>query len=61
MATEQQVAEALEMVECARINLVNMVKMMPALAHHPLLPLVTMQLDDAVEALEGGATQEGEG
>lgn len=48
---ENAVARGLEMVRCAEINLENMVAMMPALAGHPLLPVVRQQLADAIEAL----------
>jgi hypothetical protein len=43
---------ALESAECAKINLENMVKMMPTLALHPLLPVVRIQIDECVKALE---------
>lgn len=41
----------LESVRCAYINLNNMVKMMPVLGRHPLLPMVKMQLRTTIEAL----------
>jgi hypothetical protein len=43
--------QALESARCAYINLNNMVKLMPALRSHPLLPMVKMQLGDAIKAL----------
>lgn len=44
--------QALEMARCAKINLKNMVDMMPVLASHPLLPLVNMQIDECIVALD---------
>jgi len=45
-------ATATEMARCAKINIENMVKMMPILATHPLLPIVRIQIDECVEELE---------
>lgn len=44
--------QALEMARCVEINIDNMVRMMPALAAHPLLPIVKKQLRECIEALE---------
>lgn len=44
--------KALEMAECVKINLENMVKMMPALKMHPLLPLVQDQLAECIKLLD---------
>jgi hypothetical protein len=48
---------ALEFMRCAYVSLNNMVKMMPVLSRHPLLPIMRGQLRSAIEALdpEGGA------
>ena len=43
---------AWELVKSAEINLENMVKLMPALGQHPLLPLVKAQLAEALKAIE---------
>ncbi len=43
---------ALELAECAKINLQNMVKMMPVLKAHPLLPLVEEQIQRCIDELE---------
>jgi hypothetical protein len=43
---------ALELAECAKINLQNMVKMMPVLRQHPLLPMVEAQLQECIDELE---------
>lgn len=43
---------ALNLAECAKVNLENMVKMMPVLATHPLLPVVRLQIDEVIKALE---------
>ncbi len=43
---------ALELAECAKINLQNMVKMMPVLRQHPLLPMVESQLQGCIDELE---------
>jgi len=48
------VHQALEMARCAKINLENMVEMMPVLASHPLLPVVNMQIDECIAALDDG-------
>ena len=45
------IEQALEMAHSARINLDNMVKMMPVLGQHPLLPLVEAQLDECIKEL----------
>ena len=44
--------DALEAARNAGINLENMVKMMPALATHPLLPLVRAQIAECIKLLE---------
>lgn len=44
---------ALEPAQCAYVNLNNMVKMMPMLGRHPLLPMVKAQLRAAIEHLGG--------
>jgi len=40
------------MAECAKINLENMVKMMPLMAAHPLLPIVKLQIDECIKELK---------
>ncbi len=44
--------QALEMARCVKANLENMVKMMPVLASHPLLPIVNIQIDKCIAALD---------
>lgn len=46
------ISTALEMARCAEINLENMVKIMPVLASHPLLPMVKMQIGECIKELE---------
>lgn len=46
------IEKALELAQCAQINLNNMVTMMPALRAHPLLPIVEEQLKECVDELE---------
>lgn len=52
MDIESAVEQAYEAIASAKINLDNMVKMMPALAAHPLLPLVKEQVQAAMDALD---------
>ena len=44
--------DLIELAECVKINLANMVKMMPALKSHPLLPVGEEQIKSLIEALE---------
>lgn len=44
--------QALEMARCVDINIDNMIRMMPVLAAHPLLPVVKFQIRECIEALE---------
>ena len=44
--------DALEAARNAEINLNNMVKMMPVLSQHPLLPLVKEQIQTCIKELE---------
>lgn len=46
--------QALEMARCTYINLNNMVKMMPIMKTHPLLPMVKRQLQECIKELGGG-------
>ena len=55
MKTDESTEYALEQARCAYVNLNNMVKMMPILKEHPLLPMVKRQLQDCIESLGGGA------
>jgi len=48
------IEHALEEARCALINLNNMVKMMPTLKVHPLLPIVKVQIKGVIESLDGG-------
>jgi hypothetical protein len=43
--------DALEAARCAYVNLNNMVRMMPALSRHPLLPVVKEQMRTAIAEL----------
>lgn len=45
-------SDALEMARCVRVNLENMVIIMPTLKMHPLLPIVQMQIKECIAALE---------
>ena len=44
--------QGLEMAECAKINLVNLSKMVPGLKEHPFYKVVEMQLDQCIKELE---------
>lgn len=44
-------AQALEMARCTYANLNNMVRIMPILKAHPLLPLVKRQLRECIGQL----------
>jgi len=52
------IEQALEKARCAEINLQNMVKLMPAMGSHPLLPMVEWQIKDCIEELERDAEKE---
>lgn len=51
MSQDVDIEQALESARCAYSNLNNMVRMMPMLRSHPLLPMVKMQLADAINRL----------
>ena len=50
--------ELLESAQCVKINLDNMVKMMPALRQHPLLPLVQDQAQECITKIEQAIEEE---
>jgi hypothetical protein len=45
-------AQGLELARCTEINIENLVKMMPVLSQHPLLPLVKHQIKECIRELE---------
>lgn len=51
--TPMSYEQALEMARCTEVNLENTVKMMPLMSHHPLLPIVKLQIRQTIEELEG--------
>lgn len=48
-------SDPLEMAHCVEINIENMVRVMPILERHPLLPIVRFQIKECIEALEAAA------
>ena len=51
MSENDLTSYALEQARCAYVNLNNMIKMMPVLKGHPLLPIVKAQLQDCIKSL----------